>query len=103
MVSELLQRVAAPAYRRAILDRFLAPMPEGRRVAPALADWIATGTWVGELAARGHDPAELMRRNFYLDLHVAVLCRARGITLVTADADHERLRTHVGHTTRPFP
>jgi len=103
VMSELLQRAATPAYRTTVVERFLTPVPEQRRVAPAPSDWIATGTWVGQLAASGHDPEELRRRNFYVDLHVAVVCRARGIALVTADADHERLRVHVGHTTRPFP
>lgn len=103
VVSELLQRTDAPGYRRTIVERLLTAVPAQRRVAPTSDDWLATGEWVARLAGAGHDSAELKRRNFYVDLHVAVMCRARGITLVTADADHERLRAHVGHATRPFP
>lgn len=103
VVSELLQRAATPVYRKLVVDHFLTPVPEQRRVVPSPADWIATGTWVGLLAALRHDPEELKRRSFYIDLHVALMCRARGVALVTADADHVRLRAHVGHTTLPFP
>ena len=103
VVSELVQRVAAPRAHRAVLSVFHDPVPPQRRIAPSPADWLKVGQIVSALAAAGHDPEELRRRNFYLDLHVAVMCRARGVTLVTRDRDHERIRPHVGHRTEPFP
>lgn len=103
VVSELLQRWLDPAYHRQVLATVYEAVPAARRVAPLAADWVATGRLVAALAAAGHDPAELSRRNFYLDLHIAVVCRARGVTLVTADADHARIRPHVGHRLQAFP
>jgi predicted nucleic acid-binding protein len=46
---------------------------------------------------------ELLRRAFYLDLHIAVLCRARGITLLSDDSDHARIRPYTGHRVLPLP
>lgn len=103
VVSELLQRGPDPTYHRQVLATVYESVPVERRVVPSPSDSIATGKLVAALVAAGHDPSEVKRRNFYLDLHVAVVCRARGIALVTADADHARIRPYVGHRVEPFP
>lgn len=103
VISEVAQRSANPEYQRDVRARFYEAVPDTRRLVPDATDWLAVGRLVATLTAAGHDPNELRRRNFYLDLHVAVMCRARGVTLVTRDRDHERIRPHVGHRTEPFP
>ena len=39
----------------------------------------------------------------FLDVHIARVCRSRGIVLWTDDADHVRIRVHVGHRVEPLP
>lgn len=103
VVSELLQGAPNAAAQRQIVATLLEAVPPGRRVTPTLDEWLDTGRALARMAAAGHDPAELLRRSFYLDVHIAVLCRKRGVTLITADRDHARIRPHVGHTVEPYP
>ena len=100
---ELLQGAPTPRAARAVRHRLLDPVPERRRIAATAAEWAATGDLVAAMLRAGHDGTELERRSFWLDVHVAHLCRSRGITLLTDDRDHTRIRPHVGHTTRPLP
>ena len=103
VMAELLQGARTPAEERTLTQRLLEPVPPGRRVAAGAAEWLATGRLAGALARAGHDPRELARRAFYLDLHIAVLCRARGITLLSDDSDHARIRPYAGHRVLPLP
>jgi hypothetical protein len=81
----------------------LEPIPEGRRVAATAAEWAGTGDLVAAMLRAGYDKNELERRSFWLDVHIAYLCRARGITLLTDDQDHDRIRPHARHTTQLLP
>lgn len=103
VVAELLQGARTPGERHVVAATLYEAVPPNRRVTPADDEWLDTGRALARLAAGGHDPAELRRRSFYLDVQVAVVCRKRGITLVTDDRDHDRLRAHIGHTTVPLP
>jgi predicted nucleic acid-binding protein len=103
VVAELLQGTRRPAEERVILQRFVEPVPLARRVVATPAEWAATGSRVAAMRRAGEDPRELARRSFWLDVHVAHLCRARGITLLTDDGDHARIARHVRHTTAPLP
>lgn len=103
VVSELLQRATDPRSERLILATVHEAVAPQRRIAPDGGDWCTVGRTVAAMAAAGHDPAELRRRSFHLDVLLAVMCRARGITFVTNDADHARIRAHVGHAVDPFP
>lgn len=91
------------AEARVILQRFVEPVPLPRRVVATPAKWAATGARVAALLRAGEDPQELARRSFWLDLHIAQLCRARGITLLTDDSDHTRIARRVRHQTAPLP
>ena len=103
VITELLQGARTPAEARSIRRRFLDPVPDVRRVAATPAQWAGTGDLVAEMLRAGHDRAELARRMFWLDVHVATLCRASGITLLTDDRDHLRIEPYVHHLLRPLP
>lgn len=103
VVTELLQGARTPGEQRVVVATCYEAVPPNRRVTPTDDEWLDTGRALAHLAAGGHDPAELRQRSFYLDVQVAVVCRKRGVTLVTEDRDHDRLRGHIGHTTVPFP
>jgi predicted nucleic acid-binding protein len=77
---------------------------ELRLGAPPPADeWARAGATGRAMLDAGHDAGELTRRGFFVDVVVAVLCRARGVTLVTDDADHARIRAYVGHAVMAVP
>jgi predicted nucleic acid-binding protein len=103
VVTELLQGARRTAEERLILHRFVDPVATGRRVVATAAEWVATGARVAAMLRAGYEAQELARRSFWLDVHIAQLCRSRGIVLLTDDADHERIAPHVGHRTRPLP
>ncbi len=103
VVAELLQGTRRAAEERLILQRFVEPVPPARRVAATPAEWAATGARVAATARAGEDPRQLARRSLWLDGLVAQLCRARGITLLTDDADHARIARYVRHATAPLP
>lgn len=103
VVAELLHGTRSVADERTIQRRFVDPVPVARRVAATPAEWTATGTRVAAMVRAGHDPKELARRAFWLDVHIAQLCRTRGITLLTDDRDHERIRPYVRHAIAPLP
>ena len=103
VIAELLQGARTPTEARTIRQRFLDPVPEARRVAATPAQWAATGDLVALMTRAGHDAAELEQRKFWLDLHIATLCRTTGITLLTNDKDHARIGPYVHHTIRPLP
>ncbi|HEY0780321.1 MAG TPA: PIN domain-containing protein [Gemmatirosa sp.] len=103
VMAELQQGARTTAEARALAVRFLDPVPAGRRVAADAAEWVATGARIAAMARAGHDREELTQRAFFLDVHIAQVCRARGIVLWTDDADHARLRAHVGHRVEPLP
>ncbi len=103
VVTELLAGARTPREQRIVVATCYEAVPPSRRIMPTNDEWLEVGRVLAGLAARGHDPAELRQRGFYLDVQIAVLCRKRGIALVTGDRDHERLRVHVGHATVPFP
>lgn len=88
---------------RFALDTVVHAVPDHRRRAPTPAEWVKVGQLVSRMAAAGHDPVELRSRSFYLDLLLAMLCRERGVALVTADQDHDRIKLHLHHRTEPFP
>jgi predicted nucleic acid-binding protein len=103
VVAALLQGTRRVAEERLILQRFVEPVPPGRRVVATPAEWAATGARVAAMVRAGEDPQRLARRSFWLDVHVAQLCRARGITLLTDDTDHARIARYVRHMTAPLP
>jgi len=103
VMAELQQGARTAAEARALVLRFLDPVPASRRVAADPTEWVATGARVAAMVRAGHDPEEWARRACFLDGHVAHVCRARGIVLWTDDADHGRIRTHVGHRVEPLP
>ena len=103
VVMELLQGARSRAEERTLRQRFMEPVPERRRVAATPAEWASTGELVATMVRAGHDEDELKQRKFWLDVHIAVLCRSRGITLLTDDRDHERIEQYVHHRTRPLP
>jgi len=103
VIAELLQGARRGVEERRIVQRFVEPLPANRRIAATPAEWAATGAQVAAMLRAGHDPQELARRSFWLDVHVGQLCRARGITLLTDDADHARIARHVRHRTAPLP
>jgi predicted nucleic acid-binding protein len=103
VVAELLQGTRRAAEERMILQRFVEPVPLPRRVVATDVEWAATGTRVAAMLRAGEDPQALARRSFWLDVHIAQLCRARGITLLTDDADHARIARYVRHRTAPLP
>ena len=100
---ELLQGVRTSREERVVMETLVGAVPPNRRITPTGDEWLDTGRALARLAAGGHDPAELRQRSFFLDVQIAVLCRKRGIALVTDDRDHERLRVHVGHTVLSSP
>lgn len=103
VMAELQQGTRSPSEGRALLARYLDRVPAGRRVAADPAEWVATGAVVAAMRRAGHSAEELARRAFFLDVHVAQVCRARGIVLWTDDADHARIRVHVGHQVESLP
>lgn len=103
VIAELLQGARRLADERTVLRRFVDPVPLSRRIAATPAEWTATGERVAAMLRAGHDPVELSRRAFWLDVHIAQLCRGRGITLLTDDEDHDRIKRHVRHRTAPLP
>jgi predicted nucleic acid-binding protein len=103
VVMELLQGARSTAEARTLRQRLMDPVPEKRRVVATPAEWAGTGDVVAAMARGGHDKHELTRRAFWLDLHIAVLCRTRGITLLTDDGDHDRIEPYVYHRTEPLP
>lgn len=103
VIAELLQGARRAVEERAIVQRFVEPVPFARRVAATPAEWAATGARIAAMLRAGHDPQELAQRSFWLDVHVAQLCRDRGITLLTDDGDHARIALHVRHRTAPLP
>ena len=103
VVAELLQGTRRVAEERVVLQRFVEPVPLPRRVVATPAEWAATGARVAAMLRAGEDPRALARRSFWLDVHIAQLCRARGITLLTDDGDHARIARHVKHETAPLP
>ena len=103
VVMELLQGARSHAEERTLRQRFMDPVPERRRVAASPAEWAATGDMVAAMVRRGHDENELNQRKFWVDVHIASLCRARGITLLTNDRDHARIESYVHHKTKPLP
>ncbi len=103
VVAELLQGARSLAEESGIVERFVAMVPAVRRIAASPDAWAATGTRVAAMLRAGHSPEELQKRSFYLDVHIAVLCRSLGIVLMTDDGDHDRIRTHVHHHVEPLP
>lgn len=103
VMAELQQGARTPTEHRSLVQRFVDPVAVRRRVAATPAEWIGTGQRIATMARAGHDKAELERRAFFLDVHVAHLCRARGVVLWTDDADHDRIRPYVGHQVEPLP
>ena len=103
VMAELQQGARTVAEGRALAQRFVEPVAIGRRLAATGAEWLDTGACVAAMRRAGHDPAELARRSFWLEVHVARLCRARGVVLWTDDADHVRLQAHVGHRVEALP
>lgn len=103
VVMELLQGARNRDEERTLGQRFVDPVPEQRRVAATPAEWAGTGSVVAAMLRASHDENELKQRTFWLDVHIAYLCRTRGITLLTGDADHERIRPYVRHHTVPLP
>ena len=103
VVAELLQGAHSPREQRVVVATTFEAVPPSRRVAPTGDEWLDAGRALARMAAARHDSAELARRSFYLDVLTAVLCRKRGVTLVTADRDHERIRPYVGHAVEPYP
>lgn len=103
VVAELMQGARTPSEQRIIVATFYDAVPPTSRVTPTADEWLDTGRALARLAADGHDPSELRRRSFYLDVHLAVLCRKRGIVLIAADKDHARIRRYVGHAVAPYP
>lgn len=103
VIMELLQGARNTAEERALRQRFLEPVPERRRVTATSAEWAATGQLVARMVRAGHDAIELGQRRFWLDVHVACLCRNWGIVLLTNDRDHQRIGPFVHHLTRPLP
>jgi predicted nucleic acid-binding protein len=103
VVAELLQGARSTAEERLIARRFVDPVPPNRRIAATPAEWARTGATIARMLRAGHDPAELARRSFWLDVHIAQLCRLRGVLLLTDDADHRRIAPYVGHRTAPLP
>src|SRR5438105_10993044 len=95
VISELLQGTRSTREETIVLQRFVEPVPAPRRVAATPDEWTATGRLVAKMLRAGHDPSELARRSFYLDVHLAQICRARGITLMTDAADHARIQPYV--------
>lgn len=103
VMAELQQGARTAAEAHALVSRFLDPVPAGRRVAANPAESVATGGLVATMTRAGHSAEELARRAFFLDMHLAHVCRARGVVLWTDDGDHERIRTYVGHRVEPLP
>jgi predicted nucleic acid-binding protein len=103
VMAELLQGARSPSEAARLRQRFLDPVPERRRVAATDAEWAGTGELVSAMLRAGHDGEELALRNFWLDVHLAYLCRSRGIVLLTDDGDHARIRAHARHTPRALP
>ena len=103
VMSDLQQGAPTRAEARALVVRFLDPVPAGRRVTADPAEWVATGARIAAMARAGHDRESLERRAFFLDVDIAQVCRSRGIVLWTDDADHDRIRVHVGHRVEPLP
>ena len=103
VIMELLQGARNTAEARTLKQRFMDPVPEQRRVTATPAEWAGTGDVVAAMVRAGHDKNELGQRTFWLDVHIASLCRARGITLLTNDGDHDRIEPYVHHRTRPLP
>jgi predicted nucleic acid-binding protein len=103
VVMELLQGARNTGEARTLRQRFMDPVPEKRRVVATPAEWAATGDLVAAMTQAGHDRRELAQRAFWLDIHIAILCRARGITLLTNDGDHDRIEPYVHHRIEPLP
>lgn len=103
VVMELLQGARSRAEERTLRQRFMDPVPEKRRLAATPAEWATTGDVVAAMIRAGHDENELGQRKFWIDVHIAALCRSRGITLLTNDGDHERIEPYVHHKTNPLP
>lgn len=103
VILELQQGARTAGEERGILQRFVDAVPPARRVAPTAAEWVATGAAVAAMRRAQHDPVELARRSFFLDVLVAGVCRSRGVVLWTDDRDHARVSAHVGHRFAPLP
>jgi len=103
VIAELLQGARSTREEKLIAQRFVDPVPPSRRIAATPAEWARTGATVARMLRAGHDPAELARRSFWLDIHIAQLCRHRGVLVLTDDADHRRIARYVGHRTAPLP
>lgn len=103
VIAELLQGARTEADARSIRQRLVDVVPPARRIVADPAEWARTGEVVAAMKRNGHDPAELARRSFYLDVHVAVVCRARGITFLTDDQDHQRITPYTKHVVVALP
>lgn len=102
-MTELLQGAATPKAQAHLVATLFEAVPEARRATPTADEWLDTGRALARIVGAKHDAAELAARSFYLDVHIAVVCRKRGITLVTDDQHHARIKLHVGHATQPYP
>lgn len=103
VILELQQGARTAGEERGIVQRFVDAVPAARRVAASTAEWVATGARVAVMRRAGHDPVELARRSFFLDILIAQVCRSRGVVLWTDDRDHARIGAHVGHRFAPLP
>jgi predicted nucleic acid-binding protein len=87
VVAELHAGARGPKARRALDERFFAPLElRGRLVAPSVADWRRAGAVLGD---RRSDPPAAARLN---DALLAVQARANGWIVITRDADFRRLQ-----------
>ena len=103
VIAELQQGARTDEEARALQQRFVDVVPERRRLVASPAERAGTGLRVADMLRAGHDMAELARRSFWLDVHIAHVCRARGIVLWTDDGDHERVRRYIGHQVESLP
>lgn len=103
VVCELRLGATTPAAARRIEQSVVRRVAPGVRLAPTADEWARAGAVARAMLDAGQDAGEMARRSFFVDVVVAVLCRARGVTLVTDDADHVRIRAYVGHSLEGAP
>lgn len=87
-------RNEAAVIRRRFMDRF----PTHRVIVPNASEILASGDVIRRMAEKVGPHPELVQRNFWNDVLIAVSCRRRGLQLLSIDSDHTRIAPFVGHS-----
>ncbi len=103
VIAEVLQGARSAKEAHTLQQRIVDAVPTRRRLFASPSEWAGTGLRVADMLRAGHDPNELKQRSFWLDVHIAHLCRSRGIVLWTDDGDHKRIEPYVHHRVEPLP